>query len=52
MNDQTECLFLKGKKSEDEINHASKKWAFDVKKIPSVSEESGMIIHLSNIQRK
>ena len=52
MNDQTECLFLKGEKSEDEIKHASKKWAFHVKKIPSKSEESGMIIHLSNIQRK
>ena len=52
MNDQTECLFLKGEKSEDEIKHASKKWTFDVKKIPSKSEESGMILHLSNIQRK
>ena len=52
MNDQTECLFLKGEKSENEIKHASKKWVFDIKKIPSKSEESGKILHLSNIQRK
>lgn len=52
MTSQTECLFLKGEKSEDEIKHASKKWTFDIKKTPSKSEESGMILHLSNIQRK
>lgn len=52
MTDYTECLFLKGEKSDDEINHASKKWCFDVKKIPSKSEESGMILYLSNIKRK
>lgn len=51
MTDYTECLFLKGEKSGDEIKHASKKWCFDIKKIPSKSEESGMILQLSNIKK-
>lgn len=52
MTEFSECLFLKGERSDEEINNASKKWTFDVKKIPSKSEESGMILHLSNIKRK
>ena len=52
MSHETECLFLKGEKYNQEINDVSKKWCFEVKKIPSKSEESGMILHLSNIKRK
>lgn len=52
MTDLTECLFLKGAKSDEEIYHASKKWCFEVKKTPSKSEESGMILHLSKVKRK
>ncbi len=47
---KTECLFLKGEKAEEEIKHASKKWDFKVKKIQSKSEESGIILKLSEIR--
>lgn len=52
MTEFTECLFLKGEKADEEISNASKKWCFNVKKVPSKSEESGMILHLTNIKRK
>ena len=47
---RTECLFLKGQKAEEEIKRASKKWDFKIKKIISKSEESGMILKLSEIR--
>ena len=47
---KTECLFLKGEKAEEEIRRASKKWDFKVKKVTSKSEESGMILKLSEIR--
>ena len=46
----TECLFLKGKKAEQEINRAAKNRQFSVKKYTSKSEESGMILKLSHIK--
>jgi 16S rRNA (guanine527-N7)-methyltransferase len=51
MTDKTECLFLKGERADEEIAGALKKWCFDVKKIPSKSEESGMVLSLSHIKR-
>ena len=47
---ETECLFLKGRKADDEIKQARQKWDFDVKKIASKSEDSGMILKLSQIK--
>ena len=46
----TECLLLKGRKAEEELDRASKKWRFDVKKYASKSEESGTILKLSQIE--
>lgn len=51
MGEKTECLFLKGEKADQEIAEARKKWQFDVKKTASKSEESGIILKLSNIKR-
>jgi 16S rRNA (guanine527-N7)-methyltransferase len=50
MKADTECLFLKGVKSEQEIERATKKWAFELKKYTSKSEESGMILKLSHLK--
>ncbi len=47
---KTRCLFLKGEKADAEILDASKKWGFKVKKYTSKSEESGMILSLSEIK--
>ena len=47
---QTSCLFLKGEKADDELVQAAKKRDFKVKKYPSKSEESGMILLLSKIK--
>ena len=48
----THCLFLKGGKAEEEIENAQKKWSFKVKKHASKSEESGMILLLSDIKKR
>ena len=48
---KTKCLFLKGIKAEDELEQASKKWTFEVKKHVSKTEESGMILELSKVTR-
>ncbi|MCC3861837.1 16S rRNA (guanine(527)-N(7))-methyltransferase RsmG [Pseudemcibacter aquimaris] len=52
IGEKTQCLFLKGEKADQEISDAQKKWQFDVKKTASKSEESGIILELSNIKRK
>lgn len=49
-SEKTGCLFLKGQRSEEEISRAQKKYSFSVKKHASKSEESGMILSLSNIK--
>lgn len=46
----TECLFLKGEKAEQEIKRAGKTRQFKVKKYTSKSEESGIILKLSQIK--
>lgn len=51
MTEKTQCLFLKGVKADGEIAGARKKWAFEVKKSVSKSEESGIILSLSHIKR-
>lgn len=47
---KTKCLFLKGEKAEEEIKNASKRWNFEVKKTKSMSEETGIIMEISQIQ--
>ena len=48
--EKTECLFLKGERWQEEIQTAQKKYSFNVKKQASKSEESGMVLSLSNIK--
>jgi len=50
MTADTQCLFLKGEKAEQELERAAIRWNFTVKKYPSKSEESGMILLLSEIK--
>mgnify|MGYP003624599910 CR=1 FL=1 len=47
---QTNALFLKGEKAEAELVQAAKNRDFREKKYPSKSEESGMILFLSEIK--
>lgn len=51
LTEKTQCLFLKGGKADGEIATARKKWTFKVKKAVSKSEESGIILSLSQIKR-
>lgn len=46
----TACLFLKGERTDEELTQAKKKWHFNVKKHTSKSEESGMILYLSDLK--
>jgi len=50
MGSGTVCLFLKGKNADDEIEAARLKWDFILEKFTSVSEQSGIIVKVSNIK--
>lgn len=43
------CLFLKGKKLDDEIAAAKKSWQFDYQTFPSLTSEEGKIVKIYNI---
>jgi 16S rRNA (guanine527-N7)-methyltransferase len=45
------CLFLKGKGSEDELTAAAKDWNIAVERVPSLSDPSGVILHLREVYR-
>lgn len=47
----THCLFLKGRNSEEELTHAAKEWNMRIKRIPSMSDPSGFILHLREVHR-
>lgn len=48
--EQTDCLFLKGEKAEEEIARAARSWNFKAEKFTSKSEEGGIILKLSQIK--
>jgi 16S rRNA (guanine527-N7)-methyltransferase len=48
----TLCLFLKGKKADQELTEATKDWMMQVTKIPSQTDPSGTILKLENIARR
>ncbi len=50
MGADTVCLFLKGQIADLEILDARENWGFDVEKLTSVSEESGVILKVSHIK--
>lgn len=48
----TICLFHKGKNYSKEISDAKIEWSFDSDILPSVTDEHGVIVKLSHIQRR
>ena len=48
----TECIFHKGKNHLKEISDAEKKWSFQFKIIPSITDSDGVILKLSNITKR
>lgn len=49
---QTICLFLKGSKAEDELTLAGRSWNMAVERHGSVTDASGVILKLSDIERR
>jgi len=48
----TTCLFLKGAKAEDELTAAGRSWTMDIGRHQSLTDSSGVILKLHNIQRR
>lgn len=46
-----ECLFLKGRTCEEELTQAAEHWNMAVERIPSLTDASGIILHLSEVHR-
>jgi len=46
------CLFLKGRKATEELTQAKKYWTFSVMPHESLSDESGKILVIKNLQYK
>ncbi len=46
-----ECLFLKGKKVDEELTEAAKKWTMRVERFASDSDSSGVVLRLRQIFR-
>jgi 16S rRNA (guanine527-N7)-methyltransferase len=51
LNETVQCLFLKGRTCEDELTEASKDWKMTIERVPSLSDPSGHILHLSEVHR-
>lgn len=47
-----QCLFLKGKKWQEELTEAKKNWIIKESLIPSLSEPSGMVVKLEKIAQR
>lgn len=45
------CLFLKGRGAEDELTAAAKEWNIAAQRIPSLSDPSGLVLHLEEVRR-
>ena len=46
------CLFLKGKKADEELTQTEKNWKMQITKIQSQSDPSGMIFKLESVKRR
>lgn len=44
--EKTQCLFLKGLHVDDELTDAHKKWFIDVRRIESLTDPAGIILHI------
>ena len=47
----TQCLFLKGQRCDEELTEAAKQWHITIERIPSLSDPSGLILHLREVHR-
>lgn len=47
-----ECLFLKGRGAEEEIEEAQKNWEFHVEQRPSLADEEGCILRIKELRRR
>ena len=45
------CLFLKGRKADEEVDEARKNWIFKVEKIGSRVDEDGCVLRIEDVQR-
>lgn len=52
MGNQTRCLFMKGKKANEELHGAKKKFTFDIEQKTSITSEEGRILILSKVRKK
>ena len=52
IGEQTRCLFLKGKKADEELKFCAKKFVFTVEKHPSITSEEGRILCLTGVKKK
>lgn len=52
IGERTRCLFLKGKKADEELNLCAKKFVFAVEKHPSITSEEGRILCLTGVKKK
>jgi 16S rRNA (guanine527-N7)-methyltransferase len=46
------CLFMKGEKTNEELEKAKKRWNFTVEISQSITDSSGKILKISNLDRK
>lgn len=51
-NEETLCLFPKGKKYSTELEKAKRCYEFELDVIPSVTSPDGVILHISKIRRR
>lgn len=49
---ETKGVFLKGRQISEEIEEAKKDWLFDYKLYRSISDETGVVIYVFNIQKR
>lgn len=50
-NPAVSLIFMKGAQADAEVSEARKHWAFDLKEIPSRTEENAKILVLTNVRR-
>ncbi len=49
---ETICLFLKGRSVAEELTESQKKWKFDCEKAASISDPSGSVLVIKNLEFK
>lgn len=50
LSEDGECLFLKGRGAEQEIEEAERRWMFHVEQYPSIVDEEGCILRIRNLR--